>query len=77
MAAKFDWSRINRHELNDYIWSLHPKVVNKEMTISNFHRVLGNHLRKHVPIKLKKWGDSDVENNCVWIGGTYYSDLDK
>lgn len=77
MAAKFDWSRINRYELNDYIWSLHPKVVNKEMTISNFHRVLGNHLKKYVPIKLKKWGDGDVENNCVWIGGTYYSDLDK
>ena len=77
MAQKFDWSLLNRYELTEYIWSLHPKVVNKEMTIAKFHRLVGNHIKKHVPIKLKKWGDSDVENNCVWIGGAYYSHLDK
>jgi len=59
------------------MWSLHPKVTNKEISIEKFHRILGNHVKKHLPIKLKKWGDSDVESNCFWIGGAYYSDLDK
>lgn len=75
--GKFDWSSINRYELNDYIWSIHPKLINKEMSVEHFHRVLGNHIKKHVPIKFKKWGDNVVENNCFWVGGAYYSDLDK
>jgi hypothetical protein len=75
--SKFDWSALNRYDLTEYIWSLHPKVVNKEMTVESFHRAVGNHIKKLIPIKLKKWGDSAVENNCFWIGGAYYSDLDK
>jgi hypothetical protein len=75
--SKFDWSSLNRYELTEYMWSLHPKVTNKEMSVEKFHRLLGNHVKKHLPIKLKKWGDGDVENNCFWIGGAYYSELDK
>lgn len=77
VAQKFDWSSLNRYELTDYLWSLHPKVVNKEISVAYFHRMLGNHIKKYIPVNIKKWGDSDVENNCVWIGGAYYSDLDK
>ena len=76
-VQKFDWSSLNRYELNDYLWSLHPKVVNNEMSVEKFHRTLGNHIKKHIPIKLKKWGNDDVENNCIWVGGAYYSELDK
>ena len=76
-AQKFDWSSLNRYELNDYLWSLHPKVINNEMSVEKFHRTLGNHIKKHIPIKLKKWGNDDVENNCIWVGGAYYSELDK
>ena len=75
--SKFDWSSLNRYELTEYMWSLHTKVTNKEMSIEKFHRILGNHVKKYLPVKLKKWGDSDVENNCLWIGGAYYSHLDK
>lgn len=76
-ASKFDWSSINRYELTNYIWSLYPKIINKEISIRHFHRILGDHIKKVVPIKLKKWGDNKVENNCIWIGGAYYSELDK
>lgn len=47
------------------------------MSTEKFHRILGNHIKKRVPIKLKKWADNKVDNNCVWVGGAYYSDLDK
>ncbi len=77
MAKKFDWSSLNRYELTEYVWSLYPKVANKEMSVSHFHRLLGNHIKSHIPIIFKKWGDSKVDKNCVWIGGAYYSHLDK
>ena len=47
------------------------------MSTEKFHRILGNHIKKHIPVKLKKCGDNKVDRNCVWVGGTYYSDLDK
>jgi hypothetical protein len=75
--CKFDWSSINHHELTEYVYSLYPKIVNKEISVGHFHRVLGNHLKNHIPIKLKKWGDNKVDKNCVWVGGAYYSSLDK
>lgn len=75
--SKFDWSSLNRYELTDYMWSLHPKVINTEMSTEKFHRIVGTHIKNRIPIKLKKWGDSKVDNNCIWIGGAYYSELDK
>lgn len=75
--CKFDWSSINRYELTEYIWTLRPKVINKEMSIEKFHRLLGNHIKHTIPVKLKKWGDTKVDNNCVWVGGLYHSNLDK
>ena len=75
--SKFDWSSLNRYELTEYFWSAYPKLINKEISVIKFHRTIGNHIKKHIPIKLQKWGDSKVDNNCVWVGGTYYSDLDK
>jgi len=75
--SKFDWSSINRHQLTEYLWTLHPKIINTEMSTEKFHRTVGNHIKNHIPIKLKKWGDSQVDNDCIWIGGAYYSELDK
>ena len=76
-TCNFDWSSINRYELIEYIWKLHPKVVNQTLTVEKFHRLLGNHIKHMIPIKMKKWCDNKVQKNCVWIGGTYYSHLDE
>ena len=76
-TCNFDWSSINRYELIEYIWKLHPKVVNQTLTVEKFHRLLGNHIKHMIPIKMKKLSDSKVQKNCVWIGGTYYSHLDE
>ena len=75
--CNFDWSSINRYELTDYLWQLHPKVINQELSIKQFHNILGNHIKKRYPIKLKKREFNKVIKNCIWVGGTYYSDLDK
>ena len=76
-TCNFDWSSINRYELIEYIWKLHPKVVNQTLTVEKFHRLLGNHIKHMIPIKMKKLSDSKVQKNCVCIGGTYYSHLDE
>ena len=65
---KFDWSSLNRYELTEYVWSVYPKLINKELTVEKFHRTLGNHIKHNIPIKLKKLRDKKVENNCVWEG---------
>ncbi len=76
-TCNFDWSSINRYELIEYIWKLHPKIINIPMSMEKFHRLLGNHIKHMIPVKLKKLIDSKVGRNRAWIGGTYYSQLDK
>jgi len=75
--AKFDWSSITRYELVNYFWSLSPKITNIPLSTTKFHSILRNHIQKSFPIKIKKLKDSKVNTDLVWIGGTYYSELDK
>ena len=75
--AKFDWSSITRYELVNYFWSLSPKITNTPLSTTKFHSKLRNHIQKSFPIKIKKLKDNKVNTDLVWIGGTYYSDLDK
>lgn len=75
--SSFDWSTLNRYELTEYIWTVHSKLINKEIPIEKFHLIVGNHIKKYIPIKLKKTKIDKVPINCIWIGGMYYSELDK
>jgi len=75
--AKFDWSSITRHELVNYFWSLSSKITNLPLSTTKFHSILRNHIQKSFPIKLKKIKDNKVNTDLVWVGGTYYSELDK
>lgn len=73
----FDWSILDRDGLANYLWELHPEIVNQELTTKKFHSLLYKHITKVLPVKVSKKSDYKVELNYVFIGGTYYSDYDK
>jgi len=56
---------------------LAPDLVNKSLTINQFHSKLTNHLRHLAPLRFRKSTSYKVESNQVWVGGTYYSDWDQ
>ena len=77
MTRRFNWSTLNRKDLIEQFWALHPKVTNTEITILKFHNTITRYLKKYLPIKVAKKYDKKVSTNWIYVGGTYYSDLDQ
>jgi hypothetical protein len=74
--STFDWSILDRKGLVDLFWQLYPELCGQEISISKFHNKLSLHIKKHLPVKIKKSRDQKVEFDWVYVGGTYYSDMD-
>jgi len=75
--SKFDWSILDRDGLASFFWHIHPEITGKDITIAKFHNKLSTHIKKYLPIKIAKKNEHKVEFNWVYVGGTYYSDLDQ
>jgi hypothetical protein len=73
----FDWSLLSRDFIAVSLWELAPTVVKNSITPIQFHKIISNHLKKIVPVKIRKsFHDKKISNN-VLIGGVYYSDYDQ
>jgi len=77
VRSKFNWSILDRTGLIEFFWSLYPVVTGKEIKISKFHSTLTAHIKKYLPVKISKKRDQKVAFDWAYVGGTYYSDLDK
>jgi hypothetical protein len=75
--SKFDWSLLDRQGLTHLMWMLSDKLVDQEVSSEKFHRVLAQHIKKHLPVKISKKYDKKVDSGYVYLGGTYYSDYDR
>jgi hypothetical protein len=74
---KFNWYTLDRETISSFILALAPELVNNNLTVSQFHLKLTNHLKKLAPIRFRKSANHKVQQNQVWVGGTYYSDWDQ
>lgn len=77
IITQFDWSKLTRTELIDFLWSLSPKIINKELEFLEFHKIVSNYIRKKLPVKIAKQFDNKIPFNSVFLGGSYYSSLDQ
>ena len=75
--VKFDWSLLNRNGIASYVLALTPEIVGVKLTNEEFHKKITKHLKKVLPLRFKKNYNIKVEENYVWVGGTYYSDKDE
>jgi hypothetical protein len=75
--SKFDWSILDREGLANFFWQIYPELCGQEILISKFHSKLVAHIKKQLPIKIRKNSDPKVEFDWTYVGGTYYSDLDR
>ena len=73
---EFDWSSLDREYLTQLFWETSDKIVGKELPISLIHSTISAHIKKHLPIKVAKHTNPDVEFGFVYIGGCYYSTQD-
>lgn len=73
----FNWSLLDRNGIANFVWQISPKIVKQPLTVSTFHSIVSTHLKKSLPVKVKKSINPVVLVGFVYIGGTYYGDCDE
>jgi hypothetical protein len=76
-GVKFDWSLLDRIGIASHVATLAPEIVGVSLTNEEFHQKVIKHLKKVLPLRFKKNYNVKVEENYVWVGGTYYSNKDE
>ena len=51
--------------------------MGKKLTHDQLHRLISTHIKRLLPIKIKKHIDAKIQQRLVYTGGVYYSDADK
>lgn len=77
MAKTFNWSELDRQTLFDVMYLAREKVVDRKLSIKQFHDIIVRHVKSFLPIKAKRVHDPIVAKGRVYIGGAYYSDHDE
>jgi hypothetical protein len=73
----FNWSQLDRNTLYSMLYQLRSDLVDKRLPIGEIISIISSHIKAHLPIKVKSSKYNPVKKGEVWIGGAYYSDLDK
>jgi hypothetical protein len=75
--SAFNWSALDRSTLYSMVYQLKSEIVDKRLTIGEITSTLSKHIKSHLPVKVVSSRHAPVKNGEVWVGGAYYSDLDK
>ena len=73
----FNWSALDRSVLYSMLYKLKPEIVDRRLTVDKINKLLSQHIKQHLPINVVRSRIPLVNKNEIWIGGAYYSDLDK
>jgi hypothetical protein len=78
MARKaFNWSLLDRETLYSMLHQLKSELVDRRLPIDEITRLISQHVKCDLPIKFKSSRYKPVKKGEIWVGGAYYSDLDK
>jgi hypothetical protein len=73
----FNWSLLDRNTLYSMLYELKPEIVDKRLSIGKITSLLSKHIKSHIPIKVTSNRHKPIKKGELWVGGAYYSDLDK
>lgn len=73
----FNWSLLDRENLYAMLYELKPFVVGKRLAIKDLQKLLSNHLKWYLPIRVTLKRDPTHDKGVVYIGGAYYSHYDQ
>ena len=73
----FNWSLLDRDMLYSMLYSLKSEIVDRRLTIGEITQHISKHIKAHLPIKVRSSRYQPVKPGEIWVGGAYYSHLDK
>jgi hypothetical protein len=75
--SQFDWSILDRQALYNMLWQAYPEIVDKKFKPQKIQQIINRHIKRYLPVKVIKKVDPSVELTWIYIGGCYYSELDR
>lgn len=72
----FNWSLLDRENLCTMLYELKPYIVGKSLTIKDLQKLLSDHIKWHLPIRVTLKRDASHDKGVVYIGGAYYAQYD-
>jgi hypothetical protein len=72
----FNWSLLDRNNLYNVLYELKPYIVGRCHSVKTLQKLLSDHIKWYLPIKVTLKRDTTHEKGVVYIGGAYYSSFD-
>ena len=76
-ATTANWSALDRQSLYSYFYSLGARLVGKKLTPDQIHRLISKHIKRLLPVRIKKHIDAKILQRHIYMGGMYYSGYDN
>ena len=73
----FDWSKLTCDNLYSMFYSLNSELVGKELSPNQIQKHISQHIKGHIPVKIKKYLYAPTTSGFIFMGGSYDSNLDK
>ena len=78
MRESFNWSLLDRNNLYSMLYSAGRDIIGKKLPVGLLQKTLSSFIKSALPVKVvRRRNDSKHDPKLVYMGGTYYSDLDK
>jgi hypothetical protein len=78
MREGFNWSLLDRDNLYSMLYSAGRDIVGKQLSVNQLQKRLSSYIKSKLPVRVVRV-QRDTKHNpkLVYMGGTYYSDLDQ
>lgn len=73
----FDWSKLDRITLYNFLNGAKNKIVGQVLSIEQIHQILSQQTKKFLPVRTKMLRSAEQEHGIIYIGGCYFSDEDE
>lgn len=73
----YNWSILDRSNLRELLNRARRFIVDKNLTVDEFHKIISTHIKLYLPIRISSERDLKTKSGNVYIGGIYHSDFDQ
>lgn len=78
MREGFNWSLLDRDNLYSMLYRAGRDIVGQQMSVNQLQKRLSSHIKSKLPVRVVRvQRDTKHDPKVVYMGGTYYSDLDQ
>ena len=78
MREDFNWSLLTRENLYSVLYNAGRDIVGKKLPVKDLQKLISAQIKQYLPVKvIRKQNDYSQKRGLIYMGGTYYSDLDR